>query len=122
MDSWEPGRALCHYVLVGQCFGHQTEATVFKQAIPLPRGLQVLGSIYIPEVNYIMMILTVVVVAVFKDAIQLGNAYGEQPLPQSLLVNMGSIASPQDVTAGAVPFPIDQYSVASPCLGLLQCT
>ena len=38
--------------------------------------LQVLGSVYIPEVNYIMMILTVVVVAVFKTTIQLGNAYG----------------------------------------------
>ena len=38
--------------------------------------LQVLGSIYIPEVNYIMMVLTVVVVAVFKTTVQLGNAYG----------------------------------------------
>ena len=46
-------------------------------------GVQVLGSVYIPEVNYIMMILTVVVVAVFKTTIQLGNAYGT-PLLSSL--------------------------------------
>ena len=43
-------------------------------------ALQVLGSVYIPEVNYIMMILTVVVVAVFKTTIQLGNAYGNSSL------------------------------------------
>ena len=38
--------------------------------------LQVLGSIYIPEVNYVMMVLTVVTIAIFKTTIQLGNAYG----------------------------------------------
>ena len=37
---------------------------------------QVLGSVYIAEVNYIMMVLTVIVVAVFKTTVQLGNAYG----------------------------------------------
>lgn len=37
---------------------------------------QVAGSIYIPEVNYIMMVLTVIVVAVFRTTVQLGNAYG----------------------------------------------
>ena len=36
-----------------------------------------LGSVYIPEVNYIMMLLTVVVIAIFKTTVQLGNAYGE---------------------------------------------
>lgn len=40
-------------------------------------GLQVLGSVYIPEVNYIMMVLTVVVIAIFKTTVQLGNAYGK---------------------------------------------
>ena len=39
--------------------------------------LQVLGSVYIPEVNYIMMVLTVVVIAIFKTTVQLGNAYGK---------------------------------------------
>ena len=39
--------------------------------------LQVSGSVYIAEVNYIMMVLTVIVVAVFKTTVQLGNAYGE---------------------------------------------
>ncbi|KAL3134375.1 hypothetical protein ABBQ38_006629 [Trebouxia sp. C0009 RCD-2024] len=37
---------------------------------------QVLGSVYIPEVNYVMMVLTVVVIAIFKTTVQLGNAYG----------------------------------------------
>ncbi|DBA74693.1 TPA: hypothetical protein ACH3X2_009358 [Trebouxia sp. C0005] len=37
---------------------------------------KVLGSVYIPEVNYIMMVLTVVVIAIFKTTVQLGNAYG----------------------------------------------
>ncbi|KAL3138070.1 Potassium transporter [Trebouxia sp. C0009 RCD-2024] len=36
---------------------------------------QVLGSVYIPEVNYVMMVLTVVVIAIFKTTVQLGNAY-----------------------------------------------
>ncbi len=39
--------------------------------------LQVLGSVYIPEVNYIMMVLTVVVIAIFKTTVQLGNPYGK---------------------------------------------
>ncbi|KAL0023251.1 hypothetical protein WJX79_010795 [Trebouxia sp. C0005] len=37
---------------------------------------KVLGSVYIPEVNYVMMVLTVVVIAIFKTTVQLGNAYG----------------------------------------------
>ncbi|KAL3134369.1 hypothetical protein ABBQ38_006624 [Trebouxia sp. C0009 RCD-2024] len=37
---------------------------------------KVVGSIYIPEVNYVMMVLTVVTIAIFKTTIQLGNAYG----------------------------------------------
>ena len=41
--------------------------------------LQVVGSVYIPEVNYIMMVLTVVVIAIFKTTVQLGNAYGKLP-------------------------------------------
>lgn len=39
--------------------------------------LQAMGSVYIPEVNFIMMILTVIVVAVFKTTTKLGLAYGE---------------------------------------------
>ena len=41
--------------------------------------MQVEGQIYIPEINWIMMVLTVIVVAVFKTTTQLGNAYGEAP-------------------------------------------
>ena len=36
-----------------------------------------LGSVYIPEVNYVMMVLTVVVIGIFKTTVQLGNAYGK---------------------------------------------
>lgn len=32
---------------------------------------------YIPDVNYVMMVLTVVVIAIFKTTVQLGNAYGK---------------------------------------------
>ncbi|KAL3139069.1 Potassium transporter [Trebouxia sp. C0010 RCD-2024] len=49
------------------CFPHLTVLHVSKK---------VAGSIYIPEVNYIMMVLTVIVVAVFRTTVQLGNAYG----------------------------------------------
>ena len=31
---------------------------------------------YLPEVNYVMMVLTVIVVAIFKTTTILGNAYG----------------------------------------------
>lgn len=39
--------------------------------------VQVEGQIYIPEANWLMMVLTVIVVAVFKTTTQLGNAYGK---------------------------------------------
>lgn len=48
-------------------------------------GLQVMGQIFIPEVNYLMMVLTVVVVAIFKTTTQLGNAYGD---PSSALISL----------------------------------
>ena len=35
------------------------------------------GQIYLPEVNFVMMILTVIVVAIFRTTTVLGNAYGE---------------------------------------------
>ncbi|KAK9835990.1 hypothetical protein WJX81_004040 [Elliptochloris bilobata] len=34
------------------------------------------GQIYLPEVNYVMMVLTVIVVAIFRTTVVLGNAYG----------------------------------------------
>ena len=39
--------------------------------------MQVMGQIFIPEVNYLMMVLTVIVVAIFQTTTQLGNAYGD---------------------------------------------
>lgn len=32
---------------------------------------------YIREVNYVMMVLTVMVIAIFQTTVQLGNAYGK---------------------------------------------
>lgn len=34
------------------------------------------GQIYIPEINWILMILTVIVTIGFKTGVQIGNAYG----------------------------------------------
>lgn len=39
--------------------------------------LQVTGQVYIPEVNWVMMILTVVVIVIFKNTTKLGLAYGK---------------------------------------------
>lgn len=38
---------------------------------------------YLPEVNYVMMVLTVIVVAIFKTTTILGNAYGGHISPSS---------------------------------------
>ena len=35
------------------------------------------GQVYSPEVNYILMVLCVAVVLGFRDAVQLGNAFGK---------------------------------------------
>jgi KUP system potassium uptake protein len=40
------------------------------------------GQVYSPEVNYTIMILCIVVIAGFRDATQIGNAFGKK------LVNM----------------------------------
>lgn len=37
------------------------------------------GQIYIPEINYVFMVLTIAVVVGFRDSTQIGNAYGEGP-------------------------------------------
>ncbi len=38
--------------------------------------MQVRGQLYVPEVNYIMMLLSIIVVAIFQNTVVLGNAYG----------------------------------------------
>lgn len=38
--------------------------------------LQVANSVFIPEANWLMMVLTVVCIAIFKTTTVLGNAYG----------------------------------------------
>lgn len=40
------------------------------------------GQIYLPEVNYVMMVLTVIVVGIFKTTTILGNAYGAHQPPR----------------------------------------
>lgn len=35
------------------------------------------GQIYIPEINYVLMVLCVVVTAALRDTVKIGNAYGE---------------------------------------------
>ena len=49
--------------------------------------MQVLGSVYIPEVHYIMMVLTVVVIAIFKTTVQLANAY-DKPMQASIATKL----------------------------------
>ena len=39
------------------------------------------GQIYIPEANWIMMLLTIIVVAGFRDQDAISNAYGVRQLP-----------------------------------------
>jgi hypothetical protein len=37
------------------------------------------GQIYIPEANWALMCLTIIVVAGFRDPLAISNAYGAQP-------------------------------------------
>ncbi len=42
-------------------------------------GLQHAGQIYIPFVNYLLMILCLIVVGAFQTSERIGKAYGTQP-------------------------------------------
>ncbi len=42
----------------------------------LHADLQMAGSVYIAEANWLMMILTVVCICIFRTTTVLGNAYG----------------------------------------------
>ena len=35
------------------------------------------GQVYIPEINWILMVLCIIITAGFKETVQIGNAYGE---------------------------------------------
>lgn len=61
--------------------------SIIKQAVALgcfPRVKVVhtsknfLGQVYIPDMNWILMILCIAVTAGFKNQSQIGNAYGEK--------------------------------------------
>lgn len=44
------------------------------------------GQVYCPEVNYILMILTVGLVVGFRGGVQLANAYGKKKFPKHIVV------------------------------------
>eukprot|EP00249_Psilotum_nudum_P017841 c26519_g1_i2 orf=650-2047(+) len=61
--------------------------SVIKQAVALgcfPRvkivhtSKKISGQVYIPEINWILMVLCLVITAGFRKTVQIGNAYGEQ--------------------------------------------
>lgn len=41
------------------------------------------GQVYIPEMNYIIMIMCVLITLGFKNTVKIGNAYGLHPLKPS---------------------------------------
>jgi K+ transporter len=46
------------------------------------------GQVYIPEVNWILMILCIVITAGFRDTNQIGNAYGKISIEFSILASV----------------------------------
>ena len=42
------------------------------------------GQIYIPEVNYALMVLSIAAVGGFQTLDKIGSAYGDSPLPRPL--------------------------------------
>lgn len=61
--------------LVQACFAHfEVEYLMHAAGI-------VEGQIYIPEANWTLMVLTIIVVAGFRDALSISNAYGEPAHP-----------------------------------------
>ncbi len=46
-------------------------------------GKKVEGQIYIPEVNWVLCILGIALVAGFRDTTAIGNAFGKQPIIES---------------------------------------
>lgn len=51
------------------------------------------GQIYIPEANWIMMVLTIIVVAGFRDQEAISNAYGVPPA-RVHFANLAPLCSP----------------------------
>lgn len=60
------------------------------------------GQIYIPEANWILMILTLIAVAGFRDPLSISNAYGAHPL-SLLLLSMIFKLSMLQITILTVP-------------------
>lgn len=69
--------------------------SIIKQALALgcfPRvkvvhtSKQFLGQIYIPEINWVLMILCLIVTAGFRNTSQIGNAYGKVLLKYHIIL------------------------------------
>lgn len=69
--------------------------SIIKQALALgcfPRvkvvhtSKQFLGQIYIPEINWVLMILCIIVTAGFRNTSQIGNAYGKVLLQYHIIL------------------------------------
>ena len=56
------------------------------------------NSVYIPEVNWLMMILTIVCIAIFKTTTVLGNAYGEPSREQPSIIPLEDLYHPHSLT------------------------
>lgn len=57
------------------------------------------GQVYIPEVNYMLMVACVVVCFAFKTTVNIGNAYGKQ-LDASEFVDLNTWVEEFTFTAG----------------------
>ena len=82
--------------------------------------MQVEGQIYIPEINWLMMVLTVVVVAIFKTTTQLGNAYGESHADGSYPACMFCVHRHLKLQTAAVPHILHRAERA-PCMRFILC-
>lgn len=45
------------------------------------------GQIYIPEINWILMILSLAVIIGFQDTTRIGNAYGRSSVVRIIIIN-----------------------------------
>lgn len=56
------------------------------------------GQVYIPEINWILMTLCLVITAGFRDTYQIGNAYGELLVPseEHLVNKVGERSNPKE--------------------------
>lgn len=61
------------FSIIKQCHAH----SCFPRVKVVHTSKQIQGQIYIPEINWILMILTLGVAMGFNDIASIGNAYGK---------------------------------------------